>query len=313
MKMLISSAIAASMVISTLGAVDINYDKYTSKTFVVDSKKEIQVVDIAGIAANIIPDLSVQPEMWTLSTVEAGSRVPVASFNIISSTASLDEYVNVKVTLANEAGLRVAKELGQYLQVVNSDIVRIDDEITQYRTNVYLPAGLSEGTYYIGLEVDTRHQIDELNEFNNRAYIAVEVGRNNAQLGRSYRTVSYTDPASNKNSSCRETYGDYARMATWDDVEYYAQSHSIANLIENQEIQSDEYFFVSDDNDHVKAVRRGSKFTYFSALDHVEKHQLELHDVNYNMGYFSETLCWIPSVVTGNDEWAISAAIVNRD
>ncbi len=314
MKTLITSAIVASMAISTLGAAKIDYSKYTDRTFTVDSKKEIQFVNVADIAANIIPDLSVQPEMWTLSTVEAGSRVPVASFNIISSTGALDNpYVNVKVTLSSEAGLRVAKEIGQYHQIVTTSVARVDDENNQFRADILIPSNLSEGTYYIGLEVDTDNQIDELNEFNNRAYIAVEVGRNNASLGRSYRTDSYTDPDYIKNGSCRETYGEYARMATWDDVEYYAQSHSIVNWISNQGLQSDEQLYVSDGSSVSKFVKRGSKFTYFSSIDNVDKHRLDLLNYNSKMGHFNETLCWIPSVVTGNDEYAISAAMINRD
>ncbi|MEA2111377.1 MAG: CARDB domain-containing protein [Campylobacterota bacterium] len=313
MKTLISTAIAASMVISTLGAAKIDYSKYTEKTFEFNSKEAVEVVNIADIA-NVFPDLLVQPQMWIHSTVESGSQVPVASFNIVSATGALQSpYVNVKVTLSNEAGLRAAKEIGQDYEVITMTTARVDDDNNQYATNITIPPNLSAGTYYIGLEVDIDNQVDELNEFNNRAYIAVEVGRNNANLGRSYRTVSYTAPDSEKNSSCRETYGEYARMATWDDVEYYAQSHSIASLIESQDLQRDEQLFVSDGSSVSKFVKRGSKFTYFSAIDHVQKHQLELLNFNNKMGHYNETLCWIPSVVTGNDEYVVSSNIVNRD
>jgi hypothetical protein len=298
MKTLINSALAVTMALSTLGAAEtIDYSKFT---ITLDKEQKVEVIDIASVAFNAIPDLSVQPVAWTHSPVEPGMRVPAAAFRIQSATGRVEGHVDLKLTLSSRPGPKISKL--DYYTLIRNDYSVMNSDSDRYIADVVIPENLRPGTYYIGLEVDQYDHIDELNEHNNVAYIEIEVGAQHGTFKRSQRV-----PFAQYESTCKVLYGDNARLAKWEDLEAYAKrGNSIPALIKSLSFPVRDRLAVSYedqivDNFQGYHIQRGNPFAITPTsgiIDHIDKHHLDLRQHNNDYYELIEPLCFVPIVQT---------------
>lgn len=310
MKTLINSLVVAGLVASSASAIDAKYIQDTSS---VSSKLNVsQVVDLRKVFEYDAPDLTISLSSYSNGNFLAGQLFPAISYDIHSRMGAVSQTLSLSVFITNNPKNQIIN------QEIYRDYINVNGENSEFTTTMpmTLPDNLVAGTYYIGVEVDDSTYYEEINEDNNVAYFKITIVDPYVtleQFGRSQTTESWTDVAGQERS-CRDTYGMFARVADWKDLQNLERSGgSISDF--TQEIlfgDRSEKLFVNLNGDGYGVrgnqqgkyiIQKGNPWIKTISVDNIAKHKVDLKIYNPSVSgdTFEETLCYIPLITPAYD------------
>ncbi len=120
-------------------------------------------------------------------------------------------------------------------------------------------------------------------------------------LKRSYYSSSSTH-VEGQERACRDSYGQDARIANWEDIENMVDNGGDINTLVDDALfglRSEKLYINVDGDDHNNAgkyiIQKGNPWMKTITVDNIAKHKLDLKTANF--GDFQDTLCYVPNPV----------------